>query len=73
LAQALWQLGPSPDVSVVPRLVAGAADTELVHAARDADLLVVGSRGRGALAAAVVGSTSRGCVHRSPCAVAVIP
>jgi nucleotide-binding universal stress UspA family protein len=33
----------------------------------------VGGRGHSGLAAAVLGSTSRGCVHHAPCPVAVIP
>lgn len=72
LTAALKQIEPGADVAVVPSLKEGWADAELVKAAADADLLVVGSRGRGGLAAAALGSTSRSCVHRSPCAVAVI-
>jgi len=63
--------GDGPDV--VPQLVEGLAEFELVTAAADADLLVVGSRGRGAMTASVLGSTSRSCIHHSPCPVAVIP
>jgi nucleotide-binding universal stress UspA family protein len=45
----------------------------LLHAAADADLLVVGSRGRGRAASAVLGSVSARCVHESPVPVLVIP
>ncbi|PVZ06941.1 universal stress protein [Actinomycetospora cinnamomea] len=45
----------------------------LLHAARDADLLVVGSRGRGRAASAVLGSVSARCVHESAVPVLVIP
>lgn len=40
-------------------------------AARDADLVVVGSRGLGAVAGAVLGSVSRALVERSPLPVLV--
>ncbi len=73
LARALTRLEAGPDLTVVPSLIQGVADDELVKAGAHADLIVVGSRGHSALAAAVLGSTSRSCVHRSPCAVAVIP
>jgi nucleotide-binding universal stress UspA family protein len=73
LAQAVGLLEPGADVAVIPRLVEGAPDRELVAAAADATLVVVGGRGHSGLAAAVLGSTSRGCVHHAPCPVAVIP
>jgi nucleotide-binding universal stress UspA family protein len=66
-------VGPQVHVAVIPRLVRGAADDELMAAAADAALVVVGGRGHSGLAAAVLGSTSWGCVHHSPCPVAVIP
>jgi nucleotide-binding universal stress UspA family protein len=66
--------GPAgADVVVVAQLIEGRAEHELVKAAAHADLLVVGSRGHSALAAAVLGSTSRSCVHHAPCPVAIIP
>jgi nucleotide-binding universal stress UspA family protein len=40
--------------------------------ARDADLLVVGSHGRGALTEMLLGSVGHGCVHHAPCPVVVV-
>jgi len=39
----------------------------------DADLLVVGSRGRGTVKAALLGSTSHALVADAPCPVVVVP
>ncbi|WP_327049418.1 universal stress protein [Microbispora sp. NBC_01189] len=44
----------------------------LIQASRTADLLVVGSRGRGALGSAMLGSVSRGVLHHADCPVAVV-
>jgi len=73
LDQAVSAIQSDDDLSVVPRLIDGMADHELVKAAAHADLLVVGSRGRSEIAATVLGSTSRWCVHHAPCPVSVIP
>jgi nucleotide-binding universal stress UspA family protein len=66
-------LGPDvPHVEIHLRQGPDSADI-LLHAAADADVLVVGSRGRGRAASAVLGSVSARCVHESPVPVLVIP
>ena len=71
--EALAELGSSvvpPPVTVLA--VGGHAGEVLVHTARTADLLVVGSRGRGRVAGAVLGSVSLHCVLHATCPVTVV-
>lgn len=61
-------------VVVHPPIVArGSSGRVLCDAAIGADLLVVGSRGLGALKSLVMGSVSGYCVNHAPCPVAVVP
>ena len=61
-----------PEVEVRPHVVEGRAAQVLVDASEGADLLVVGSRGHGGLAEALLGSVGQYCVHRAPCPVVIM-
>jgi nucleotide-binding universal stress UspA family protein len=52
----------------------GAPHTEIVNAARDwpADLIVIGSHGRGGLKRALLGSVAEGVMRNAPCPVLVV-
>ncbi|WP_300610778.1 universal stress protein [Trebonia sp.] len=73
LAEALAEVsGLDPDVAVRPLVSEGHAADVLLHAAAGADLLVVGSRGHGGFASALVGSVSLYCVLHAHCPVLVL-
>lgn len=63
---------PQHGVEVRRHVVAGHPEQALVDAAEGAQLLVVGSRGRGAFAAALLGSVAAYCVQHAPCPVVVV-
>jgi nucleotide-binding universal stress UspA family protein len=62
----------APDAQVEPMIGYGHPAEVLVNASREADLLVVGSRGRGAFTGMLVGSVSLHCVHHAFCPVVVV-
>ena len=61
-----------PDDRVQAQVEQGPAAEVLARASREADLLVVGTRGHGGIAGAVLGSVSSHCVHHAHCAVVVV-
>lgn len=60
-----------PD-NVTATVQEGPAAEVLIEASRDADLLIVGGRGRGELASALLGTVSSECAERAACAVLVV-
>jgi nucleotide-binding universal stress UspA family protein len=60
-----------PGVPVIRRVTRGRPIVNLLAAAADAQLLLVGSRGRGAFVGVMLGSTSQALVYHAPCPLIV--
>jgi len=73
VAKATAQLGEPQPASVTVRAVNGFPAQELIEASRDADLLVVGSRGGGGFARLMLGSISDKVTRHAHCPVVVVP
>lgn len=73
VAEAMTAEGVDDEVEFQKVLLEGRHPAEaLVEQAQDADMLVVGSRGRGGLSGMVLGSVSQQCLHRATCPVVVV-
>ena len=72
LSVAVAEVSPPPGVTVRLVVVEGNAAQVLLDAATDADLLVVGNRGHGGFADALIGSVSTRCLHHASCPVVVV-
>lgn len=73
VSKAVAQLGESRPASVTLHAANGFPAEELINASRDADLLVVGSRGVGGFTRLMMGSISNQVVHHAHCPVVVVP
>ena len=62
-----------PGVTITQQVVEGHAAQVLLDAVAGSDLLVVGSRGHGEFAGALLGSISQHVVSHAPCPVVVVP
>jgi nucleotide-binding universal stress UspA family protein len=73
LAKAVGPLtAEHPGLEVTTQVVQGPPALVLLHAAEDAALLVVGSRGHGAFTGMLLGSVSEHCVSHARCPVVVV-
>jgi len=61
-----------PEVAVNLQVREGGARTALLEAARDAQLLVLGARGRGGLPGMLLGSASLTLLSHAPCPIAIV-
>ncbi len=66
------EIEPADSGLVRSQVVHGHPAQVLLDAAADADLLVVGGRGHGSFAEALLGSVSQHCVHHAHCPVLIM-
>ena len=73
VAKSAGQLGDRQPSSVTVRTFTGYPAQALVDASRDADLVVVGSRGSGGFGELLLGSVSSQVSHHAACPVVIVP
>jgi nucleotide-binding universal stress UspA family protein len=72
LEQALTDAG-AVEIPVETIVREGVPARVLLDEARDAELLVVGSRGLGGFRGLLLGSVSQQCAHHAPCPLVIVP
>ncbi len=70
---AQWVRGFYPELEIEFKLIDGSPVQVLLEAGKDADLLIVGTRGRGGVAGMLMGSTSQGVMHNTQVPVMIVP
>ena len=63
---------PDTDVEIKLQAIQGTPAGVLVEESRNADLLVVGSRGHGGFVGLLLGSVSQQCAHHAACPVVIV-
>jgi nucleotide-binding universal stress UspA family protein len=69
---AVAEVGDPSDVEIETRAVEGLPARVLLAASSEADLLVLGSRGRGGFSELLLGSVGQQCVHHAVCPVVIV-
>ena len=71
--KALAEAGESRPESVTVRAVHGFPPEVLVEASRDADMIVLGSRGAGGFGHLMMGSVTSQVAHHATCPILIVP
>ncbi|MFD8804682.1 universal stress protein [Streptomyces sp. NPDC059597] len=73
VAEAVEEVaGPEPEVEIVAKVAYGTPAGVLLEAADGAALLVVGNRGHGGFAGALLGSVGQHCTQHATCPVVIV-
>jgi len=72
LIEKVSAIAPTPAVPLMPLVAEGEPAEALLAAAKDADLLVLGTRGRSRLAGLLLGSVSQICAAAAACPVVLV-
>lgn len=73
IGKAQARLGDTSPAPVTIEMASGMPAGVLLKAARDASMIVVGSRGAGGFSRLLLGSVSTQLAHHAPCPIVVIP
>ncbi|HMH92069.1 MAG TPA: universal stress protein [Streptosporangiaceae bacterium] len=73
VAQAALEIGTQQPVSVTVSVFSGFPAPALIDASRDADMIVIGSRGAGGFESLLLGSISSQVTHHAECPVVIVP
>ena len=72
LKEAVAAVVPEERAPITKLVAEGDVSAALIEAAKNVDLLVLGSRGRGGFAGLKLGSVSQECVQHAACPVVII-
>jgi len=72
LEETVAAVVPAPQAPITKLVAHGDVSASLIEAAKRADMLVLGSRGRGGFAGLKLGSVSSECVQHAACPVVII-
>jgi nucleotide-binding universal stress UspA family protein len=72
LIEKLSAIAPKPAIPLLPAVAEGDTADALITAAKDADILVLGTRGRSPLAGLLLGSVSQLCGAAAPCPTVLV-
>jgi nucleotide-binding universal stress UspA family protein len=72
LIKTVSEIAPSPAVPLQTLVAEGDPTESLIEASKEADLLVLGSRGRSPFAGLMLGSVSQACAAHAACPVVVV-
>ena len=70
--EAVASIVPEPRVPITRMVAEGDVSASLITAAKAADMLVLGSRGRGGFSGLKLGSVSQECAQHAACPVVII-
>ena len=73
IAQAGKDIGGQEAMPATVRVTTGFPARALIDASRDADLLVIGSRGTGGFESLLLGSISSQVTHHAECPIVIVP
>lgn len=72
LLRTIREIAPSPPVPLTSVVAEGDPIESLIEAAKDAHLLVVGTKGHSGFAGLMLGSVSAACAANAPCPVVLV-